>query len=158
MIDECPREGDVVEAFTAGRWPAGNAAELVAHVACCAICGDVVVVAGAIQDEYASTRASAQVPSAGLVWWRAPLRARQRVAETAGRPITYVHAAAAVLAACLLFTLGGLFWPWLRASVAWIDQVSHVVDMGHVWPPLTLAIGAWLILAPVVFLFALSDD
>ena len=158
MIDECPREGEVVEAVMAGRWPGTSGTELVAHVGSCAVCADVVAVAGAIQEDYASARASAQVPSAGLVWWRAQLRARQRVAETAGRPITYVHAAAAVLAACLLFTLGGLVWPWLRASVTWIDQVSRVVDLGHAWLPLAVAIGAWLVLAPVVFLFALSDD
>jgi hypothetical protein len=158
MNDECLREAEVVEEIETGRWPAASPAELQSHAASCAICGDVVAVAKAIRDECESARAAIRVPSAGLVWWRAQLRARQHVAETAGLPITYVHAAAAVLAACLLFTLGGLFWPWLRASVAWIDEVSHVVDMGRAWLPLTLAIGAWLVLAPVVFLFALSDE
>ena len=66
--------------------------------------------------------------------------------------------AAGVLAACLLFIPGGLAWPWLRESVAWIDRISQVVDTGRFWLPLAVAIGAWLVLAPLLFLFALSDD
>jgi hypothetical protein len=118
----------------------------------------VIVVAGAIRYDYESGRADVLVPSAGLVWWRAQLRARQQIAETAGRPITYVHAAAGALAAVLLFMLGGLLWPSLRASITWIDRVSLAVDMGRFWLPVAVALGAWLVLAPVVLLFALSDD
>ena len=54
--------------------------------------------------------------------------------------------------------LGGLVWPSLRESVAWIDLISQVADPGRFWLPLALAISAWLVLAPVVLLFALSDD
>jgi hypothetical protein len=158
MIDECPREADVVEAIIAGRWVALGATDLAQHAASCAVCRDVAAVGGAMRDEYEMAWAAAQVPSAGLVWWRAQLRARHQLAETAGRPITYVHAAAGTLAACLLFVLGGLAWPWLRESVAWIEQISQAVDTGRFWLPLAVGIGAWLVLAPVVFLFALSDD
>jgi hypothetical protein len=158
MIDECLREADVVEEIETGRWPGARSAELLSHVASCAICGDVVTVAGAIRGECESARAAIRVPSAGLVWWRAQLRARQQVAEAAGRPITYAQAAAAAFAAVLLFMLGGLLWPSLRASITWIDQVSQAVDIGRFWLPATLAVGASLVLAPVLLLFVLLDD
>jgi hypothetical protein len=158
MIDECLREAEVVEAVANGAWPSACSADLKAHVASCAICSELAAVAGAIRGDCESARAHLQVPSAGLVWWRAQLRARQHNAEAAGRPISYVQAAAAVLAAGLLFMLGGLVWPSLRESVAWIDLISQVADTGRFWLPLALVVGAWLVLAPVVLLFALSDD
>ena len=57
-----------------------------------------------------------------------------------------------------LFTLGGLLWPWLRASVEWIDLVSRTAEMGRLWVPVALAVGAWLVLGPVLLLLVLSDD
>ena len=158
MIDECLREAEVVESVANGAWPSASTADLKAHVASCAICGELAAVADAIRADCQSARAHLQVPSAGLVWWRAQLRARQQNAEAAGRPITYVQVAAGVFAASLLFMLGGLVWPSLRESVAWIDLISHVADTGRFWLPLAVAIAAWLVLAPVVLLFALSDD
>ena len=158
MIDECLRETEVVEAVATGAWPAACSADLRAHVAGCVVCGELAAVASAIQGDWQSARAHVHVPSAGLVWWRAQLRARQQNAEAAGRPITYVHAAAGALAAIVLFMLGGLLWPSLRESVLWIDRVTEVVDTGRFWLPLALGIGASLVLAPVVLLFALSDD
>src|SRR6476660_6387022 len=107
MIDECLHETEVVEAVANGAWPSACSADLKAHVAACAICGELAAVAGAIRGDCQTARAHLQVPSAGLVWWRAQLRARQQNAEAAGRPITYVHAAAGALAAIVLFMLGG---------------------------------------------------
>src|SRR4051812_33192307 len=107
MIDQCPREAEVIEAVMAGRPVGHGAGELGAHVAACGVCREVALVAGAIQDDYANARTEAVVPSAGHVWWRAQLRARQHRAETAGRPITCVQVVAGVLAACILFTMGG---------------------------------------------------
>jgi hypothetical protein len=51
-----------------------------------------------------------------------------------------------------------LLWPSLRASITWIDQVSQAVDIGRFWLPATLAVGASLVLAPVLLLFVLLDD
>jgi len=158
MIDECPREAEVVEAVAAGRMLGPGAGELGDHVSACAVCRDVAVVAGSIRDDYATARSEAALPSAGLVWWRAQLRARQQGAETAGRAITCVQGVAGVLAACALFTMGGLMWPWLRASVDWIDHLSLAADTGRVWLPLALAVGASLLIAPVAFIFMLSDE
>ena len=155
---ECVREDEVLELIAVGRWPDSAPAELVAHAASCEICGDLMAVAGALRDDSDRARAEARVPSAGLVWWRAQLRARQQGAEAAGRPMTYVHAVGALVAGALLFTLGGLLWPWLRASIGWIDGFSQTADVGRLWVPLMLAFGVWLVLAPVLLLVALSND
>src|SRR5262245_52513735 len=99
MIDECPREADVVEAIAAGTWPMLGSTELAQHAESCPVCREVAAVGVELHRDYQATLAAAHVPSAGLVWWRAQLRARQQVVETAGRPITYVHAAAGAFAA-----------------------------------------------------------
>ena len=158
MMDACPRESEIAEAIQMGRWPFASSSELVAHASACAICRDVVAVASAIHDDYESARASVQLPSAGLVWWRAQLRTRQQIAETAGRPITYVQVAAGAVAAGMLFMLGGLLWPRLQASVVWIEALTRAVDTHQFWLPFALAFGVWLVLAPVLLLFVLSDD
>jgi anti-sigma factor RsiW len=158
MIDECAREVDTIDAITSGAWPAACAAELKAHIASCAVCREAAGVAAAIRDDCQSASVEVRVPSAGLVWWRAQLRARHEVAETAGRPITYAQAVAAAVAAALLFVLGGLLWPWLQASFVWIDRVSQAIDLGRFWLPLALMLGASLVLAPLVLFFVLSDD
>ena len=155
---ECMREDEILELVAAGRWPDLARTELAAHAASCGICGDLMAVAVALRDDSDRARAEARVPSAGLVWWRAQLRTRQRGAEAASRPMTYAHAAGAVVAGVLLFTLGGLLWPWLRASVGWIEGFSQAADVGRLWVPLVLAFGVWLVLGPVLLLVALSDD
>jgi hypothetical protein len=158
MIEECPREADVVEAAARGLWSDSRSAELAEHIRSCPVCRDVADVSEAIQRECDQARHDARLPSAGLVWWRAQLRVRQERAAAAGRPITVAQAAAVAVAALFLFTLGGLLWPSLRASVTWIDELSQAVDMGRFWWPAVLTVGASLILAPVVLLVVLSDD
>ncbi len=158
MIEECPREADVLDAVSRGTWPDARTDDLAAHAAACAICRDVAEIAGAVRRDYEAARLEAQLPSAGLVWWRAQLRARQEGAAAADRPITIAQAAAGTAAAIVLFSLGGLLWPSLRESIAWIDRLSHSVELGQFWLPAALALGAGLIVAPVVLLFVLSDD
>ena len=155
---DCLHEEDVADAVMSGRWPGGCDAELVAHAASCAICDDVIAVAGALCEDASQACAVARIPPAGLMWWRAQLRARHDVAESAGRPITYIQAGAGAVAAGLFFALGGLLWPWLRASIEWIDLVSRTAEIGRFWVPIGLAVGAWLVLAPVLMLIVLSDD
>ncbi len=155
---ECPREPELVETIADGRWPGATDPALASHVSSCAVCSEVVLVAGALRSDYESECATAHVPPAGLVWWRAQLRARRQLAGTAARPITYAHAFTGAVAAGLFFTLGGLLWPWLRASLDWIDAASRLADVGRLWVPFGLAVGAWLILAPVVLFLVLSEE
>jgi predicted anti-sigma-YlaC factor YlaD len=155
---ECPREVEVAEAAAAGNWHGTTGNELLSHVAACETCRDLFEVAGAVREDFDRARRDAPIPPAGLVWWRAQLRARREGAEAAARPITYVQVITASLAAAMLFTLGGLLWPWLRASFGAIDDLTRVADVGRPWLPLALAVGGWLVLAPVLLLLALSDD
>ena len=89
---ECARETDVVDAVTSGRWPERADAGLRAHVAGCAICADVAEVARALQDDHDAAWRDARVPSAGRVWWRAEMRARQEAARKAAQPMAFVQA------------------------------------------------------------------
>jgi hypothetical protein len=54
--------------------------------------------------------------------------------------------------------LGGLLWPWLRASIQWIDAASRLADVGTLWVPLALAVGGWLVVAPLLLLLVLSEE
>jgi hypothetical protein len=157
-IEECPHEHEVVEAIIDGRWPHASEAALVAHAAACMICGEVIAVASAMRADFEHARAAVNVPPAGLVWWRAQLRARRQMAETATRPITCVHALTGAVGAGLFFALGGLLWPWLRASIQWIASASRLADVGALWVPLALAVGGWLVVAPLLLLLVLSAE
>jgi hypothetical protein len=157
-IEECPNEQEVVEAIVHGRWPRATDAALVAHAAACVVCSEVITVASEMRADYDRARAAVSVPPAGLVWWRAQLRARRHIAEMASRPITCVHALTGAVGASLFFALGGLLWPWLRASIQWIDSASRLTDVGTLWVPLALAVGGWLVVAPLLLLLVLSAE
>lgn len=54
--------------------------------------------------------------------------------------------------------MGGLLWPWMRASFGLIDDLTRFADLGRPWVPFALAFGGWLVVAPVLLVLALSDD
>jgi len=119
---ECPFEDDVLMYVGTGRWPNGAPAELTAHAASCDVCGDLAVVAGAMDTERGEVPVSARVPSAGTVWWHAQLRAREDAAKAVGRPITWAQAA--LLAAC-----GGAAGAIFGATTGWFQRaLSAVLD------------------------------
>jgi hypothetical protein len=166
---ECPREADVLEAVSMGRWPGCGDADLAAHVASCAICADVVSVALALQDDRRTASAAAVVPASGLVWWRIELRARQEAARMAARPIAIVQAAAAVCVAGAILTLMATASPWFANWFAGVRGLADSVDLAASaatttatlsltgWA-LALTLIAWLILAPLAVYFAVSKD
>jgi hypothetical protein len=98
-MKECVREAEVVEAVISGRWPAACDPELRSHAMECHICKDIVLVSSALQGERDPAVLKATLPSAGLVWWRAELRARREAARVAERPMKFVHSLAAASAA-----------------------------------------------------------
>ncbi len=105
MTCECDREQDVLDALSAGRWPARCDEDLRAHVSACGICHDLVDVATALADDRDATWRDARVPSAGVVWWRAQLRAREDAARAAGRPVAFIQGVAASVAVWLAIAL-----------------------------------------------------
>jgi hypothetical protein len=173
-VDICPREAEVVEQVTRGGWPQCAEAELREHAAGCPVCADVVEIATLLRDEHAVACREAELPSAGLVWWRAELRARQEAARVAARPMTLVQGVAAACAVAALLTLIGALVPWARAEmVAVVDAVRMGAFVSRTSPagssmvlmlfspgglPVLLALGAWLLLAPVALYFVFARE
>jgi len=143
---------------TTGQWPDRAPAELREHARSCEVCRDLAVIAVAIEAD-AATGPIPPVPSAGTVWWRAQLRARQEAERAVVRPIT----AAQALSLAALFGLAGAVFgataPWFQGAVRWfvgaLGTVRNSVhlpelpalpqDLSGVW------VGYWVVLAVVVF-------
>lgn len=144
---ECPREIEIVEAVTNGRWPAGTTDELQQHAAGCPVCTDVVRVALALTQDRSAALEKVQVPSAGLVWWRSEMRARRDAVNKATRPLRIVEWVTAV---CVIVAAGALL-RWFGPSI-----LSDLL-----WQPTTLflvALGVLALLSSLVFYLVFSRD
>ena len=144
---ECVRENEVFEAVVSERWPDHCAEDLKNHVAACPICRDLAEVSQAVQESYSAARRDASVPSAGIVWWRAELRARREAVRTASRPIKIVQA---VAGACAVGVSIGLL---RRLDFGPLSSIFVERSL-----PLFIAIGAAIVLLPVALYFVFSDD
>jgi hypothetical protein len=168
MIAECEREQDVLDAIAAQRWPARCDDDLRAHVQACAVCADLVDVASALVEEHETAYQEARLPSPGIVWWRAQLRARDEDARAAARPIAFIQGIAASVAVWLLVTFvrtvpAATFvaWKdWLLGSVAHVrlpvPSLAHVA--AAVPSSVLVLVGAALLLAPLAIYFAVAED
>ena len=165
---ECEFESEALAAALQSRWPERVDAHLRAHVAACAICSDVVAIAGAIDDARQEMRARAVVPDSGRVWWLAQLRARREAAETAGRPIT---AAQVIAFACALGLLGACFGAtstWFQSALGRITSSVAGFKIQALLPSATalvaghgalvLAMAAVLFLVPAAVYLAMLRD
>ena len=155
---ECPREQDVVDAVATGRWPERADDELRDHVASCAICRDVAVVAHAMRADYDWTRRGAQVPPAGRVWWRAEMRARQEGARRAAQPIA---AAIGLAAACAVGLLGALLqfaWPLVSQALTGVAAVTAYLFVPPVVLSLAVVLGVCVLVTPLALYLLLSDN
>ena len=157
----------MLEAVAFGRWPE-HCADLVVHVSSCNVCADLVDVARALHDDRESLCRDARLPAAGMVWWRATIRARADAARTATQPISVLQA---VAGACFVGAAAGLVsvaWQ----SIHWVDRLGDLLvrlesrraDIasasalaGHSLPIL-LAIAAGLVLAPLALYVTLADE
>lgn len=166
---ECAREQDIVEAIASGRWPHACDPSLEAHAAACEICRDVVTVAVALREDEFSARHEARLPSAGLVWWRATIRARAEATRVAERPLTVAQGIAGACAVGLACGLAGMAWQSVQrfqrvgeiiasldASTLQLASTSAVTLQRAL--PLVLGLGACLLIAPLAIYFVLSDD
>ncbi len=151
----CPRETDVLELIAIGQWPARADAELRAHVAACAACADLAAVAVAVVDVRDSGAAHVRVPDASLVWFRAPLRAREEAARRAARPIWIAQAAALAVATIALVLWSGGLTDWFTTGVSSLwsttvglfarDAVTSTSPDNGLWSASTTA--RWMLLA-----------
>jgi len=161
---ECEFEAEVLAATLQSRWPDRVDADLLAHVATCTICSDVVAIAGAMDDAREEMRACATVPDSGRVWWQAQLRARREAAEAAGRPITAVQVIAFACAVGVLGACFGATSTWFQSalrsmasSVAAFDARPFLALVAE-HSALTLAIAAVLFVVPTAVYLALGRD
>ncbi len=165
---ECPREADVLEAVAFGRWPDGGA-ELAAHVSSCETCADLIEVARALHDDRTDLCREAQPPAAGMVWWRATVRARAEDARTAAQPISVLQG---IAGACLVGAAAGLITIAWR-SAYWLDRIGELaVELesrraaiatastlaGAHGLPILVAVACGLVIAPLAIYFTLADD
>ena len=174
---ECVREQDVLDALAARRWPARCDGELVAHIAQCSICADMIAVVQPIGDAHEELWPSVQVPSASTVWWRAQLRARQEAARRVARPITIVQAAAVVAALAVAAALAYIAAPLLPALSfslpalpAWfslpdipavdfsLPQMPPLTELGLWWRITIGVLLTWGVIAPLAIYFAISEE
>lgn len=153
---ECEFEAEVLNAVLRADWPERGPEELRAHVAQCPICSDVAAIAGALDESRQQLRASAPLPDAGTVWWRAQLRARRDAAVTAGRPIT---GAQVIAGACALGVLAGYYRDssgWiLSAAGKWFAAVTTPLADHLI---LVAAAAVLLLLLPAAVLIAAGRD
>jgi len=149
ITPECSREREVAEAIAAGRWHDRFCEDLRQHVSNCSICKDAALLAEVLQEDYTSAKFEARVPSAGLVWWRAEMRARQEAVRAAAKPI---KVAEAIGGACALGVGAAL--------LSRIDLTALSAMFVERAIPLSLGLGVVviLILAPLALFFVLSDD
>jgi hypothetical protein len=168
MNADCPRESEVFEALAFGRWPE-QCGELMAHAATCEVCADLVDVASALQEDREALFREAQPPAAGMVWWRATIRARAEAARTATQPITVLQG---IAGATIVGAAAGLVTVAWR-SVQWVDRIGELawqlqsrrsdiaaastLATGH-GLPILLAVAAGVVLAPLALYIALADD
>ena len=162
---ECAWEQDVVDAIVSGRWPDGG--ELEDHVRACRGCADLAVVLGPLLDARDTTWQDARVPSSGVVWWRAQMRARREATRSANRPLTIAEIGGLLAAVAVLLGMAMAASPWLgpvagrAVELARLDGVSLALptlsDLAGYWWVLLVA-GPWLILGPMAIYFAMADD
>jgi len=102
-------------------------------------------VAEALRADCEALTSRIELPAAGLVWWRATIRARAEAARTVERPIA---AAQAVAAACLIaLAVGALAFTWHTIPDLVVQHAMLAV----------VAVAICLLVAPVAILVALAE-
>jgi predicted anti-sigma-YlaC factor YlaD len=132
----CPRETELLDALGAGF--VGD--ELESHIATCAACSELRLVAGALLGERAQAVAEAELPSSGTMLWRMQMRRRQEAQATARRSLLIGQAVTLIAAVVLLFVL-------LGGTLA--GEAVNVIASIRLSPPLLLAVAVWLLAVPI---------
>jgi len=167
MSPECTREQDVLDALSAGRWPARCERELQEHVAGCSLCRDLAEAVGALAEAQDETWQLIQVPSGSTIWWRAQLRARREAAHRASTPITVAQAAAGTIVLVALVSILYVATPSLSPLASLVPALPGFALPDVRLPSLSelgawrwVALGAfltWVVLAPLALYLAGED-
>lgn len=109
----CEKEARVVRCARTGFWDA----DLEHHVANCPACAEAASVARMLNEMRSADEASARVPDAALMWWKAQYLAARDAGERATRPISFVERFAYALA-CVC-AVAACVWRW-HAIRGWL--------------------------------------
>jgi hypothetical protein len=143
-MSACPRADELLDAL--GRRCVGP--ELATHVASCADCSELQLVAGALLDERVDAIAEAPVPSAAAMWWRMQVRRQEEAQARVRRSLLIGQAATLAVALALAASL-------LGADVA--DGVRRAVASIQLSTPWLLLIATWLVATPIAGWVALRQ-
>ena len=162
---DCVHEADVLDAIASRRWPDRVPEDLRAHVHTCEICSDVLAVADLLAAEHDTAFAEAGLlPTSQVVWFRAQARARAEAARQAARPIAVMQALGFACAAAVMSGLIGIVAMWVWTRTDWLTALPAAAtlvpldSMGLAVRGILLAVGLWLILAPVAVYLVAADD
>ena len=86
---------------------------------------DALEIERALREDHEGLCHTAHVPDAGLVWWRATIRARADAARIAEHPIAVAHSIAGACVVALACALGALACQEERCAV------SYHISSGH---------------------------
>ena len=143
---QCERQFEVLECATNG----APGAELRAHIAACESCRELFDVAHSIAGDRATLMGTAHLPSAGLVFWRANMRAQREVARTAVRAGSLIQFALLITAVIAGVAIAGV-------SIDVHSAAKWILAAAQTWAVPLVALVAWLILAPVAVYFAVTE-
>lgn len=132
----CPREEELLDALGAGF--IGD--ELESHIATCAACRELRLVAGALLDERVQAVSEAELPSSGTMLWRMQMRRRQEAQAAARRSLLIGQAVTLAASVVLVFVL-------LGSHLA--GEAVNVIASIRLSPPLLLAVAVWLLAVPI---------
>lgn len=155
---DCEREQDVLDSIASNRLPDRLSSELARHIAGCAVCRDLASVAVAFAEDHETALEQVRLPSAGLVWWRAEIRARQEAIRAAGRPITYLQVITG--AGGIGVALGLVAWSGLGSLLGrgTAELWKALASQPSLLPLVYLAVGVLVLVGSVALYLVLSDE
>lgn len=151
----CRLEEHVLAAITSGNWPEAVDPALRTHVDGCQICADLAMVGALLKQDHQAALDEANIPSSGQVWWRAQVRARAHAQRVAARPLFIAQAVGAAAVVGALGAFVSWMWPTISTAGAWVAMSARPGELGvSAW----LAIGAWVVLAPVALYLVFARE
>jgi len=144
------------------RWPKACEPELRAHVAACSDCTDLVLIARSMQQAHRNATCEAQLPSAGILWWRAQVQRRNGAIARVSKPIVLAEkiawAITCAIALALALWQGHQIGDWWRSLGSLSEVWTRSLANGWILALLVAALGTLSLLGGLaVYLVAKQD-
>lgn len=167
----CNKQKEVSAALREGRWPGACGPALLAHIAECQDCNDLVLVAETLRQARSQTMRKAKLVSSETLWWRHELERRTGVVERVTRPIAFIEKLALIAIPVVMLAVG--LWQWNEIA-AWFfsspdlasagtfrwDSLWTLASGAAAWVPLLLmaSLGTFALICGVALFMATSKD